>query len=104
MRLIDADALKIDYGFTWDDITPTHEEMYALIDRQPTADARENVTGIWQLIRWGDDRWECTACGRMVHGEYGEMIGKKFCDFCGAHMVGVKTSEAQRDEAKDAID
>lgn len=39
MRMIDADELKIDYGFTWDDITPTHEEMYALIDRQPTIDA-----------------------------------------------------------------
>lgn len=38
-RLIDADELKIDHGFTWDDITPTHEEMYALIDRQPTIDA-----------------------------------------------------------------
>ena len=36
MRLIDADELKIDYGFTWDDITPTHEELYELIDRQPT--------------------------------------------------------------------
>lgn len=39
MRLIDANELKIDYGFTYDDITPTHEEMYALIDRQPTIDA-----------------------------------------------------------------
>lgn len=39
MRLIDANELKIDYGFTWDDITPTHEEIYALIDRQPTIEA-----------------------------------------------------------------
>lgn len=43
MRLIDADELKFDYGFTWDDITPTHEEMYALIDRQPTVDAEPVV-------------------------------------------------------------
>ena len=39
MRLIDADELKIDYGFSWDDITPTHEEMIAVIERQPTIDA-----------------------------------------------------------------
>lgn len=43
MRLIDADELKFDYGFTWDDITPTHEEMYTLIDRQPTVDAEPVV-------------------------------------------------------------
>lgn len=39
MRLIDADALKIDYGFTWSDITPTHDELYELINRQHTVDA-----------------------------------------------------------------
>ena len=110
MRLIDADKLKAHYAW-WGDSLEVAPELVeekkifdTIVDLQPTVDARENVMGIWQLFRWGDDRWACTACGRMVHGEYGEMISKKFCDFCGAHMIGVKTSEAQRDEATDAID
>lgn len=41
--LISRDKLIIDYGFTWDDITPTHEEMVELIRRQPTVDAVEVV-------------------------------------------------------------
>lgn len=70
MRLIDADELKIDYGFTWDDITPTHEEMYALIDRQPSIDAVP-------VIRCKDCKWWNKSedspfgyCMAMKHGYF----------------------------------
>lgn len=61
MRLIDANELKIDYGFTYDDITPTHEEMYALIDRQPTIDAVPAVrcADCKHSVSWYRDRLLC---------------------------------------------
>lgn len=79
MRLIDADELKIDYGFTWSDITPTHEEMYALIDRQPTIDAVKH--GRWIRTTKADYAWECSACG------YGLCDNRTtYCYDCGAKM------------------
>lgn len=80
-RLIDADKLKIDYGFTWDDITPTHEEMYALIDRQPTIEAV-------QVIRCKDCKWAdwYIACNgnKYCHCEETgfEVSGLSEDDFC----------------------
>lgn len=58
MRPIDADALKIDYGFTWSDITPTHDELYELIDRQPTIDAVP-------VVRCRECRWGKEVCGNI---------------------------------------
>jgi hypothetical protein len=79
MRLIDADALKIDYGFTWDDITPTHEEMYALIDRQPTIEERK--TGEWTSEE------ACEFCGFQPWYE-NDIHTLSFCPNCGADMRG----------------
>ena len=94
MRLIDADEFKIDYGFTWDDITPTHEEMYALIDRQPTVDAVPVKHGKW--VADIDGMLRCSNCtivpanciivpAKIV---YRVDISKqmKFCPNCGARM------------------
>lgn len=100
MRLIDADELKIDYGFTWDDITPTHEEMYALIDRQPTIEERKKGcrehTGVTKSYRF-----TCSVCGQTayyVSGSCGSTRNKisnickyKFCPHCGARMTEGKT-------------
>jgi len=86
MRLIDADALKIDYGFTWDDITPTHEEMYSLIDRQQTIEERK--TGRWVMIRTYENNqltkteWRCSECGAGMY-----RFHQKFCHECGAWMT-----------------
>lgn len=61
MRLIDADELKIDFGFTWDDIAPTREEMFEIIDRQPTAEPK---TGRW--IPVSERLPEDVLCGTLV--------------------------------------
>lgn len=102
MRLIDANELKIDYGFTWDDITPTHEEMYALIDRQPTIDAVPVKHGRWISYDSDSERYDdirCSNCGKnfTVDAERYCDIGfvvvdLKFCPNCGADMRERKES------------
>lgn len=39
MRLIDADETIINFGFEWDDISPTRDEFVAFLKKQPTIDA-----------------------------------------------------------------
>ena len=39
MRLIDVDRAMINFGFEWDDITPTADEFCDFLMRQPTVDA-----------------------------------------------------------------
>lgn len=81
MRLIDADALKIDYGFTWDDITPTHDEMYALIDRQPTIEEQKN--GEW--IKYKGMIY-CSNCANSFEMYFiNDFI---YCPHCKAYMRG----------------
>ena len=82
MRLIDADALKIDYGFTWDDITPTHKEMYSLIDRQPTIEKRKKGRWIGTVEDWRNQIvwWGCSECGMDISTRY------NYCPDCGADM------------------
>lgn len=77
MRLIDADKLKIDFGFTWDDIAPTREEMFGIIDRQPTVDAVEVVRCKDCVYGEQDDigRWFCNDIGCQV----GDEDGSGFC-------------------------
>lgn len=89
MRTIDADALKIDYGFTWDDITPTHEEMYALIDRQPTIEL-EQRKGKWIATQeWGGRNYSCSCCkfSFIVDTCMLEPMWN-FCPNCGAEIEG----------------
>lgn len=86
-RLIDADELKIDFGFTWDDIAPTREEMFEIIDRQPTAEP-QRIKGKWALQ--SDDYheyYECDQCGIAV----GIDDIRNFCPNCGADMREVTT-------------
>ena len=37
MRLIDVDRTMINYGFEWDDITPTSDEFCDFLRRQPSS-------------------------------------------------------------------
>ena len=39
MRLIDADEAIINFGFEWDDISPTRDEFVVFLKKQPTIDA-----------------------------------------------------------------
>ena len=39
MRLIDADEAIINFGFEWDDISPTRDEFVTFLKKQPTIDA-----------------------------------------------------------------
>ena len=39
MRLIDADEAIRNFGFEWDDISPTRDEFVEFIKKQPTIDA-----------------------------------------------------------------
>lgn len=36
MRLIDADEAIINFGFEWDDISPTRDEFVEFIKKRPT--------------------------------------------------------------------
>lgn len=95
MRLIDADELKIDFGFTWDDIAPTREEMFEIIDRQPTVDAVEVVHGEWNQIEIidddsgngvNDDASQCSVCGDVFDSYYWAKTYFNYCPNCGAKM------------------
>ena len=89
MRLIDADELKIDYGFTWGDIVPTHDEMYALIDRQPTIKP-EQKNGKWLdpsregIVTYSSAYAECSECGKKIFS--GRMMN--YCPNCGSYNGG----------------
>lgn len=89
MRLIDADELKIDYGFTWDDITPTHEEMYALIDRQPTVQP-ERKKGKWLPdARTFQAMFVCSNCMTLMSVDtVNYKPAWNYCPHCGADMRG----------------
>ena len=39
MRLIDVDEAIINFGFEWDDISPTRDEFVVFLKKQPTIDA-----------------------------------------------------------------
>lgn len=43
MRLIDVDEAIVNFGFEWDDISPTREEFVAFLKKQPIIDAVEVV-------------------------------------------------------------
>ena len=65
MRLIDADEAIINFGFEWDDISPTRDEFVEFIKKQPTIEA-EPVVRCKDCIYWTSgenecDKWEhCT--------------------------------------------
>ena len=47
MRLIDADEAIINFGFEWDDICPTRDEVVSFLRKQKTIDAVPVVRGEW---------------------------------------------------------
>ena len=78
MRLIDADEAIINFGFEWDDISPTRDEFVAFLKKQPTIDAVPVVRCKYCIRRYDTD--ECPMCF-LIEGKYYEYTnGNGFCD------------------------
>ena len=78
MRLIDADEAIINFGFEWDDISPTRDEFVAFLKKQPTIDAVPVVRCNDCIRRYDTD--ECPMCF-LIEGKYYEYTnGNGFCD------------------------
>ena len=78
MRLIDADETIINFGFEWDDISPTRDEFVAFLKKQPTIDAVPVVRCKDCIRRYDTD--ECPMCF-LIEGEYCEYTNENgFCD------------------------
>ena len=78
MRLIDVDEAIINFGFEWDDISPTRDEFVAFLKKQPTIDAVPVVRCKDCIRRYDTD--ECPMCF-LIEGEYCEYTNENgFCD------------------------
>ena len=78
MRLIDADETIINFGFEWDDISPTRDEFVAFLKKQPTIDAVPVVRCKYCIRRYDTD--ECPMCF-LIEGRYCEYTNENgFCD------------------------
>ena len=78
MRLIDADEAIINFGFEWDDISPTRDEFVAFLKKQPTIDAVPVVRCKDCIRRY--DTEECPMCF-LIEGKYYEYTNENgFCD------------------------
>ena len=78
MRLIDADEAIINFGFEWDDISPTRDEFVAFVKKQPTIDAVPVVRCEDCIRRYDTD--ECPMCF-LIEGKYYEYTNENgFCD------------------------
>ena len=78
MRLIDADEAIINFGFEWDDISPTRDEFVTFLKKQPTIDAVPVVRCKDCIRRYDTD--ECPMCF-LIEGKYYEYTNENgFCD------------------------
>ena len=78
MRLIDADEAIINFGFEWDDISPTRDEFVEFLKKQPTIDAVPVVRCKDCIRRYDTD--ECPMCF-LIKGKYYEYTNENgFCD------------------------
>ena len=78
MRLIDADEAIINFGFEWDDISPTRDEFVAFLKKQPTIDAVPVVRCKYCIRRYDTD--ECPMCF-LIEGKYCEYTNENgYCD------------------------
>ena len=87
MRLIDADEAIINFGFEWDDISPTRDEFVVFLKKQPTIDAVPVVRCKDCIRRYDTD--ECPMCF-LIEGKYYEYTNENgFCD-SGERKEGVE--------------
>ena len=99
-RLIDADALRADYGMAEDckdcktgyraceyDRIYSKMDFCGWIDDAPTVDAVPVRHGRWKEDPSGYGFWICSACGFVSEASAANML-YKFCPNCGARMDG----------------
>ena len=67
---------------------PSHGELLERINNIPAVDAVEVRHLAWAHL--GGDEWLCPACGHVISTEgsweHPLVVGKKFCENCGARM------------------
>ena len=80
MRLIDADEAIINFGFEWDDISPTRDEFVAFLKKQPTIDAVPVVRcKDCKFGDWDSEPNDAMVCMRTKDGFW--RSGNDFCSF-----------------------
>lgn len=93
-RYIDADKLKSEFDYEYIDMDKTatfvhYCHILEIINKQPTADVRENEKGEWEEIAESglSDLRRCSNCGH-IEAVGLEIITPKpnYCPFCGADM------------------
>ena len=84
MRLIDADEAIINFGFEWDDISPTRDEFVEFIKKQPTIEAEPVKRGRFVMLKY--PLVECSECKEMR--DCAHQCGWNYCPNCGAKMAG----------------
>ena len=84
MRLIDADAVDIEYrGGFHDDYVVNYNSFI----NAPTIDAVEVVHGEWIVSYTGGiKQTECSVCGKSFITY--DVYGWNYCPWCGAKMKG----------------
>ena len=80
MRLIDADEAIINFGFEWDDISPTRDEFVAFLKKQPTIDAVPMVRcRDCKFGDWDSEPNDAMVCMRTKDGFW--RSGNDFCSY-----------------------
>ena len=79
-RLIDADALNLEYEVDMADDWKTAHEIANIVKYAPTIDAEPVRHGKWIEYPTADGMNQCSACGVLRFGE------SKYCPNCGARM------------------
>ena len=80
MRLIDADALNLEYEVDMADDWKTAHEMANIVKYAPTIDAEPVRHGKWIEYPTADGMNQCSECGVLRFGE------SNYCPHCGARM------------------
>ena len=101
MHLIDADEAIINFGFEWDDISPTRDEFVEFIKKQPTIEAEPVKHGRWVFGKdlpysWGQiskNKYHlyCSECleqafNRSEDNDPDFDVDTSYCHNCGAKM------------------
>lgn len=90
----------MNFGFEWDDISPTREEFIEFLKKQPVTDAEPIVEAYWirdyaienNMADPGEVIARCTNCNWFaLHDSYDRLLDYyKRCPHCGAHMKSAK--------------